>query len=75
MVWERFGDLAVVTIRNPPVNAGSHAVRLALLEALRSIAERGDVDGAILVGEGDNFMAGSDSGSSADRSAIPSCLP
>lgn len=60
MLWERFGDLAVVTIRNPPVNAGSHAVRLALLEALRSIAERGDVDGAILVGEGDNFMAGSD---------------
>ena len=31
---ERDGDVAVILIDNPPVNAASHAVRAGLLEAL-----------------------------------------
>ena len=31
---ERRGDLAVLTIDNPPVNALSHSVRVGLLEIL-----------------------------------------
>lgn len=49
--------VAVLTIDNPPVNAGSHAVRAGLIEALRRC---GDVDGAIIIGAGRSFIAGSD---------------
>ncbi|MCT4373240.1 enoyl-CoA hydratase/isomerase family protein [Yangia mangrovi] len=49
--------IAVLTIDNPPVNAGSHAIRKGLIEALRSC---GEVRGAVLVGAGKSFIAGSD---------------
>ncbi|WP_353476136.1 3-hydroxyacyl-CoA dehydrogenase NAD-binding domain-containing protein (plasmid) [Salipiger sp. H15] len=49
--------IAVLTIDNPPVNAGSHAIRKGLIEALRSC---GEVRGAVLVGAGKSFVAGSD---------------
>ncbi|MCA0942862.1 enoyl-CoA hydratase/isomerase family protein [Salipiger pacificus] len=49
--------IAVLTIDNPPVNAGSHAIRKGLIEALRNC---GEVRGAVLVGAGKSFIAGSD---------------
>lgn len=53
------GDLALITISNPPVNAGSFDVRRGLLTALEQAIAQGAV-GAVLIGAGRCFVAGSD---------------
>lgn len=54
------GDIAVVTVNNPPVNALGHAVRQGLWDA----AEQADADETVravaLICEGRTFMAGAD---------------
>lgn len=57
---EREGDIAVVTIDNPPVNAGSIAVRQGLIDAFAKIADDKAIVGAVLIGAGRTFVAGSD---------------
>ena len=57
---EREGDVAVVVIDNPPVNAGSHAVRQGVLEAVAKIDADPAIKGAVLVGAGSTFVAGAD---------------
>ncbi|QKV20636.1 enoyl-CoA hydratase/isomerase family protein [Oricola thermophila] len=56
---EMCGAIAVLTIDNPPVNAGSHAVRAGLIKALQDAEMRG-AKGAVLIGAGRTFVAGSD---------------
>lgn len=51
--------VAVLTIRNPPVNAGSHAVRKGLADGLAEAARIG-ASGAVIIGDGRCFIAGSD---------------
>lgn len=58
--WRKIGTFAVVTIDNPPVNAGSHAVRQGLLAALSEIAADAYLEGVVLVGAGKTFISGSD---------------
>lgn len=50
---------AILEIDNPPVNAGSHAVRKGIVDSLDAAIERG-VDGAVILGAGRCFVAGSD---------------
>ncbi|MDZ5456743.1 3-hydroxyacyl-CoA dehydrogenase NAD-binding domain-containing protein [Azohydromonas lata] len=57
---ERDGDVAVVVIDNPPVNAGSAQVRRGLLEVLETVASDGGIHAAVLIGAGNCFIAGSD---------------
>ena len=57
---ERDGDVGVVVIDNPPVNAGSRAVRNGLLDAVRAISEAADIHAAVIIGAGNTFVAGSD---------------
>lgn len=57
---ERHGAIALVIIRNPPVNAISHAVRSALLEAVVNADEDEAIDAIVLFGAGHNFIAGAD---------------
>ncbi len=57
---EEASPIAVVVIDFAPLNIGSHDMRLALFDALGTFAERADLGGAILVGSGANFVAGSD---------------
>ncbi len=53
------GEIAVVTVNNPPVNALSQAVRQGLLDAIRRAA--GDGSKAVLIlCEGRTFIAGAD---------------
>lgn len=54
------GRARVIGLNNPPVNAGSHDLRAQLLAAIQAFSEDPQVDYAILMGEGSNFMAGSD---------------
>ncbi|QIE56327.1 hypothetical protein G5B40_13145 [Pikeienuella piscinae] len=53
------GDLAIVTVDNPPVNALAHAVREGLSEAVKTV-EAADVGAAVLVCAGRTFIAGAD---------------
>jgi 3-hydroxyacyl-CoA dehydrogenase len=50
---------AILTIDNPPVNAGSTAVRAGLLAGLGKAAQM-DIEGIVILGAGRSFIAGSD---------------
>lgn len=56
----RDGTIAIVTIDNPPVNAGSAQVRAGLLSAVAEVTNSPEYDGAIIIGAGKSFIAGSD---------------
>lgn len=57
---EREGEIMVVVIKNPPVNAGSLEVRQGILHAVEELARNPSLQGAIIIGEGSTFVAGSD---------------
>ncbi len=52
------GDVAVVTIQNPPVNAASQAVRAGLVEAVQRA--EAEAKAALIIGDGRTFIAGAD---------------
>ena len=53
------GDIAVVTVKNPPVNALSQAVRQGLRDAIRRAADD-DSKAVLILCEGRTFIAGAD---------------
>jgi len=53
------GDVAVLTIDNPPVNASSQAVRAGIVQEIEAARSDG-ATGAVLVGAGRCFVAGAD---------------
>jgi 3-hydroxyacyl-CoA dehydrogenase len=57
---ERHGEVAVVTIDHPPVNALSHSVRLGLLEILPKVETDDGIKAILLVCAGSTFSAGAD---------------
>jgi 3-hydroxyacyl-CoA dehydrogenase len=57
---QRHGDIAVLTIDNPPVNALSHSVRVGLLEILPRIEADDGVKAILLLCAGPTFSAGAD---------------
>ena len=57
---QRNGNVALVYINNPPVNAGSLAVRRGILEAIELVEHDSALIGAVLIGAGKTFIAGSD---------------
>ncbi len=54
------GNVAVILIDNPPVNATSAAVRAALMTELAKAASDPAVDAIVLAGAGTTFVAGAD---------------
>jgi 3-hydroxyacyl-CoA dehydrogenase len=54
------GDIAVVTINNPPVNALSPGVPEGIAEAIERIDGDGSVKAAVIIGAGKTFVAGAD---------------
>jgi 3-hydroxyacyl-CoA dehydrogenase len=56
----RDGDIAVLTLDNPPVNALSTAVRRALMEAAGTLDADPQVRAAVLICAGRTFVAGAD---------------
>jgi 3-hydroxyacyl-CoA dehydrogenase len=57
---EREGEIAVLVIDNPPVNASSVEVRRALFEAICAVGDDPSIKAAIIIGAGSTFVAGSD---------------
>ena len=56
----RDGEIAVVTVDNPPVNALKHEVRAGLAEALRQARDDGAVKAVVIACAGRTFFAGAD---------------
>jgi 3-hydroxyacyl-CoA dehydrogenase len=58
--FEKQGEIAVIVVNNPPVNALSQAVRQGLSEAVEKLAADGSLKGAVIACEGRTFIAGAD---------------
>jgi 3-hydroxyacyl-CoA dehydrogenase len=56
----RDGDVAIITINHPPVNALSPGVPEGISEAIQRIAKDDAVRAAVLIGGGRTFVAGAD---------------
>jgi len=54
------GDVAVLTVNHPPVNALSHAVREGLMAGLEDALKNDVVTAIVLIGGGRTFIAGAD---------------
>ena len=57
---ERESSVGVIVIDNPPINAGSAAVRAGLLSAIQAVQADASLQAAVLIGAGKTFIAGSD---------------
>ena len=57
---EQHGDILLVSIDNPPVNALGVDVRRGLLEAIEAADADPDVKAVLIVGAGRNFIGGAD---------------
>ena len=54
------GNVAVITVDNPPVNALSHDVRTALVDAFSRARDDAKVEAIVLTADGRTFVAGAD---------------
>jgi 3-hydroxyacyl-CoA dehydrogenase len=54
------GDVAVITLDNPPVNGLGHALRSALVEGIRSAQSNAAVKTIVITGAGNAFSGGAD---------------
>lgn len=70
----RDGNIAIVSLDNPPVNAIGHAVRDGLMRAVETLAGDGSVKGVVLTGSDRIFAAGADA-REFDTSPEPPHLP
>ncbi len=56
----RHGDIAIVTVDNPPVNPMSHAARAALFTQVEALDRDEAVTAVVICGAGRNFIGGAD---------------
>ncbi len=68
------GDIALVTIANPPVNALSQTVRAGLLDTIENIDKNRSILAAVLICDGRTFIAGADI-TEFDKPSIEPHLP
>ncbi|MFT6677168.1 MAG: 3-hydroxyacyl-CoA dehydrogenase [Sulfitobacter sp.] len=62
IAYSRHGDIAVLRIQNPPVNALSQAVRQGLQDGMTQAETDSGVRAVLIVGEGRAFISGADIG-------------
>ncbi len=60
VAYTREGNVGVISVNYPPVNALSHAVRAGLVAALEQGQKDAGADILLLVCEGRTFIAGED---------------
>ena len=74
---ERDGDVLVILIDNPPINAGSLSVRRGILDAIGLLGEDPALRAAVIIGQGTTFIAGSDLrefGKSLEEPQLPAVI-
>lgn len=54
------GDIGVITVNNPPVNALSPGVPEGIEAAIQQVAADDEIKGVVLIGGGQTFIAGAD---------------
>src|SRR4029453_16838867 len=54
------GEIGIITVNNPPVNALSPGVPEGIAAAIDRISNDDSIKGAILIGAGQTFIAGAD---------------
>lgn len=54
------GEIAVITVENPPVNALAQEVRAGIRAAIEQVEATDSVKGAVMIGAGTVFIAGAD---------------
>lgn len=57
---QSLGDVLLIEIHNPPINAGSLGVRRGLLDAIAQLSAQPALRAAVIIGGGTTFVAGSD---------------
>lgn len=60
IAYETHGDVVVLRLQNPPVNALSHAVRQGLMHGMDRAEADPDARAVLIVGDGRAFIAGAD---------------
>ncbi|WP_417519593.1 3-hydroxyacyl-CoA dehydrogenase NAD-binding domain-containing protein [Minwuia sp.] len=60
VVLEKHGEIGVILVQNPPVNALSQAVRQGLQDRLAEANADDSIKGIVLAGDGRTFIAGAD---------------
>jgi 3-hydroxyacyl-CoA dehydrogenase len=58
--FEKRGDVGIIWINNPPVNAISVGVRVALIDGVAKLTQDPEIKACVLACEGRTFMAGAD---------------
>ncbi len=58
--WRQDGNVALITVDHPPVNALNNAVRVGLIEAFARAQRDASVAAVVLIGAGRTFIAGAD---------------
>jgi 3-hydroxyacyl-CoA dehydrogenase len=58
--FEKRGDIGIIWVNNPPVNAISVGVRVAIIDGVAKLAQDPQIKAGILACEGRTFMAGAD---------------
>src|SRR5262245_27701045 len=56
----REGEIAVIVVNNPPVNALSPGVPEGIAEAVKAVSNDSAIKAAVLIGGGATFIAGAD---------------
>jgi len=58
--FEKRGDVGIIWINNPPVNAISVGVRMAMIDGVAKLTQDAEIKTGVLACEGRTFMAGAD---------------
>jgi enoyl-CoA hydratase/carnithine racemase len=58
--FEKRGDVGIIWVNNPPVNAISVGVRIAIIDGVTKLAQDAEIKVGVLACEGRTFMAGAD---------------
>ncbi|MCI0664163.1 MAG: enoyl-CoA hydratase-related protein [Acidobacteria bacterium] len=56
----RDGEIGIITVNNPPVNALSPGVPEGIAAAIKQVKTDDSLKGAVLIGAGKTFIAGAD---------------
>ena len=70
----REGDIAVIVVDNPPVNAQNNAMRAGLLDAFTQAGSDAAIKGVVLTCAGRTFVAGSDISEFGNKTQSPTTI-